>query len=430
MRKNYFVQRMVSTGELPGIMRKYTYTGAMYSIWMMLIGGLFFTQFGNTVGLTEFQWGILAGLSSWLVLAQLLSAVIAQRTGKRKKLWFWLAVAERGARMIGILLALWLWRAGLPHVGIVLIVTVCLSNLFGRMAEPPWLSWMADVIPEDSHGSFWGRRSAWIAFSVIAVTVPAAWLIDAVPAKHKINMMLAIFVVATVIGLLDILIHGTIPEPEPAAAQHKNFFHEILKPIRDRGFRPYLVFHAFWSFGLYLGGALCTLYFLKELGFSEDLFGLTLALTCFAFVGGLTGWWSGKLVDQLGVKRILFWGHLAWSLMPALWLMASPGDALYWLGAASLISGIAMSAATTAANKLVTRLPRPEFCAVYVAVSSSTGSLAGGCGAIVAGYILYAFGESAVTTPLGDLGGFQVIFLISLCLRLASTVLLIPRIRW
>jgi len=66
---------------------------------------------------------------------------------------------------------------------------------------------------------------------------------------------------------------------------------------------------------------------------------------------------------------------------------------------------------------------------VYVAVSSSVGSLAGGCGGITAGVIMYFFQESVIATPIGVIGGFQVLFLISLCLRVSTTVLLIPRIR-
>ena len=55
--------------------------------------GVFFIQFGNTVGMSNFQWGLLAGISSCLMPAQLISAVVAQRTGKRKMIWFYLAIA-------------------------------------------------------------------------------------------------------------------------------------------------------------------------------------------------------------------------------------------------------------------------------------------------------------------------------------------------
>ncbi len=429
LRDRYFLQRVVSPWEIPGIMRKYTYAGAMSSIWMMLISGMFFTQFGNTIGMSPFQWGLLAGISSCLMPVQIVSAIVAQRIGKRKVVWFCLAIAERSLKLIGILLSLWLWQAGFPSASIVLITIICLANLLGMMHAPPWMSWMADVIPEDHHGAFWGRRTAWIAMSVIATTVPAAILIDKVPADRKIDAMLTVFVAATVIGLLDLIIHGSIPEPTPAASGGRRFIREIFKPILDHKFQPWLVFHTCWSFGLYLGGTLYIPFALKEMQLSSNLLGGTLAITCLGFAGGLTAGWTGKLVDRHGVKRIIFWGHLVWAFLPAMWLMASPETAIYWLGAGSLISGVACSAANTAANKLVTRVPPPELRAVYVAVSSSVGSLAGGFGAITAGVIMYFFQESVIATPIGVIGGFQVLFLISLCLRISTTVLLIPRIR-
>ena len=410
-------------------MRKYTYAGSMSSIWMMLISGIFFFQFGTMVGMSNFQWGLLAGISSCLMPAQIVSAMVAQRTGKRKMVWFCLAIAERSLKLIGILLALWLWHIGWSGASIVLIVIVCLSNLLGMMHAPPWMSWMADVIPEDSHGAFWGRRTAWIALSVIATTVPAALLIDEVPEDQKINAMLAVFGFATVIGLLDLIIHGSIPEPTPAESRGQKFIHEILKPFQDHKFRPWLVFHTCWSFGLYLGGVLFIPFALNEMGLKSNLLGVTLAITCLGFAGGLTGGLTGKLVDKRGVKRVIFWGHLVWAFLPAMWLMATPETALYWLGAGSLISGVACSAANTAANKLVTRVPPPELRAVYVAVSSSVGSLAGGLGGIAAGVIMYFFQESVIATPIGVISGFKVLFLISLCLRISTTVLLIPRIR-
>jgi len=429
LRKRYFLQRVVSPWEIPGIMRKYTYAGAMSHVWMMLMGGMFFTQFGNTIEMSPFQWGLLAGISSCLMPAQIISAIVAQRTGKRKVVWLCLAVTERSLKLIGILLALWLWQAGWGGATIVLMGIVCLSNLLGMMATPPWMSWMADVIPEDYHGTFWGRRTAYMALAVMATTVPAAFLLDKADPDWKMSAMISVFVLATAIGLLDLFIHGSIPEPALTASQGQKFTHEMLTPIRDRRFQPWLVFHACWSFGLYLGGTLFIPFALKDMGLSKDLLGATLAITCLGFAGGLTGGWTGKLVDRLGVKRIIFFGHLTWAFLPAMWLMARPETALLWLGAGSLISGVACSAANTAANKLVTRVPPPELRAVYVAVSSSVGSLCGGFGAVTAGVIMYVFGDSIVATPLGSLGGFKVLFLISLCLRISSTVFLIPRIR-
>ncbi|KPJ70790.1 MAG: hypothetical protein AMS14_10025 [Planctomycetes bacterium DG_20] len=161
----YFARRVVYPWELPSIMRKHIYTGAMGSTYYALINGIFFVYFGNSIGMSRFQWGVMGAIASFLLTAQLLSAVLTQRSGRRKVVWFASAIAARGLRILGILVSLWLWHTGWVQASVVLIAFICLSNFFGAMAEPPWLSWLADIIPERDHGRFWGRRSAWIALS-------------------------------------------------------------------------------------------------------------------------------------------------------------------------------------------------------------------------------------------------------------------------
>jgi hypothetical protein len=212
----YFARRVVFAWERPGIMRKHIYTGVMGSIWVSLISGIFFVYFGEGIGLTRFQWGVMAAGSSWLISTQLISALVIQRTGRRKLIWFWFAFTERSVRLAGILLAFWLWRAGRPYAGIVLIAAICLSDLFGTASSPPWFSWLADIIPPEEHGAFWGRRSAWIAMAVVAVVIAAAAIANHVAEPHKLQVVVGLFVVATIIGLADLVIHGTIPEPAMA----------------------------------------------------------------------------------------------------------------------------------------------------------------------------------------------------------------------
>ena len=425
----YFKQRVVHPWELPAIMRKHTYTGAMGNIWGLLISDIFFVHFGTAIGLSPFQWGLMAGISSWLIASQCLSAFLTGRTGRRKLIWFSFAVVDRALRLAGILIAVWMWRSGLPHAAAVLIVAVCLANLFGNMAAPPWFSWLADIIPEDQHGAFWGRRAAWIAVSVILVLVPAACIIDRIPPNHKLHALVALFVLATVVGILDLVLHGTIPEPAMTMPGRDHLLSQILQPVRDRQFRPWLTFNMCWTFSMTLGGSLAILYFLDDLGISSNFLVGIIVLTCFSLVGSLaTGRWSGALVDRLGVKRVLFWGHIFWGLLPGFWIFPTPATAFLWLGVSSIVGGTSSTAATTAANKLITRLPLPEHRAMYVAVSTGLGSLAGGLGALAAGVILRFLEGWSVSTPWLAFGGFHVLFVSSLVLRLAFALLLIRRI--
>lgn len=424
--ETYFAHRIVYAWELPSVMRKHIYTGAMGNVWATLISGLFFVYFGTTVGVTEFQWSLMAGLSSWLISAQLVSAVLTERTGRRKVIWFAFAVAERTLRLVGILLALWLYSHNHGRSALVLIAAVCLANFMGTMSSPPWLSWLADIIPEDRHGSFYGRRSAWIAVSVVAVVVPSGYLLDRIPEAHKLQAVTLVFVGATVIGLLDLLIHGTLPEPPMELAPRTRVLQAMLTPLRDPAFRPWLIFNGCWTFSMTTGGVLATIFFVEDLQLKKNFLGGAVVVTSVGLIGSvITGQWSGRLVDRLGPKRMLYWGHMVWASLPLFWVLATPATALAWLTAASLVGGSSSTAANTASNKFVTRFPPAERRAMYCAVSSSLGNIAGGIGVILGGWII----ESLKTWHF-ELGGwtfgpFQVTFVVSSLLRFLAAGFLI-----
>jgi MFS family permease len=425
----YFARRVVYPWERPGIMRKHIYTGAMGSIWGSLIAGLFFFHFGTSIGLTELHWGILAAGSAWLSTAQLVSAHITQRTGRRKALWFWFAITDRSLRLTGMLVAFWLWRAGWPYAAIIFIVAINVSDLFNSMTSPPWLSWLADIIPSEEHGTFWGRRSAWIAVATVVVIIAAAVLADHVSEQHKLQVIIGLFVLATIIGLADLLIHGTIPEPQMVLPERNHFWRQVLEPLRDRAFRPWLTFNAAWTFSMTLGGALAALYFLNELKFKNDFVGGVIVVSCIPLLGTMiSGKWSGRLVDRFGTRPVLFWGHMAWALFPLFWLAATPQTARVMVAIAGAIAGVSCTAASTAANKLVVRVPPPGRCPIYTAVSTTLSCVVGGFAVLGAGAMLKALRGWSITIAGWPFGAFHLLFAVSFALRLLCTVAFVPRL--
>ncbi|MBN2452486.1 MAG: MFS transporter [Lentisphaeria bacterium] len=426
--RGYFRHRVVYPWQLPSLMRKHIYTGAMGNIWATLISGIFFVYFGTAVGVSKFEWSLMAGISSWLISAQVISAALTEWTGRRKVIWFCFAVGERTVRMAGILLALWLWSHGSSWTALVLISAICLANLCGTMSSPPWLSWLADLIPEEEHGTFYGRRASWMAVSVMAVVIPSGYLVDRIPEEHKLQAVTVVFLIATAVGLLDLVIHGTLPEPPMGGAAPSAPLIAMLGPLRDRGFRPWLLFNAMWTFSMTLGGSLATIYFVQDLEIRRNFLGGAVVLTSATLLGSIvTGRWSGRLVDRVGARQVLYWGHLVWASLPLFWVLATPASALVWLALGSVVGGTSSTAANTASNKLITRFPPAASRAMYCAVSSSLGSIAGGLGVITGGLILHLLEDWRLPVAGWVFGGFQVTFVASSALRFCSALLLIRR---
>jgi MFS family permease len=429
-RSGIFRRRRIASAELPWIMRRNILTGCMSAIMSTLLGGILFTWFGNAVGMTQFHWGVLSAVGSWVVLVQPLGALLGSRWGSRKLTWYRFALSERVLRLLGLVGAFAAWRAGLPAAWVLLVAVISIANTAASLASPPWWGWVATIIPRDVQGSFWGRRDAWTSVAVAAVILPTTFFLDRIPAAAKPAAVFAVLGAGAGIGILDILLHAAIPEPPAIPETRSGTLYRVLKPLRDRRFRPWLVFLAAWNLGMSLGGSLCTLYFLDNLELKDNLLGGAVALNVVGLVGSvLSARRLGRLVDRWGCRRILLIGHLGWSLLPVCWLCATPQTAVLWLSLQSVIGGIFATAANNAGMKLVTRFRGPEHSPMYVAVSNSTANIAGGFGAFAAGSFLHLAGSW--TAPVGrlTLSAFPVLFLVSFVLRLSSALLLVPRVR-
>ncbi len=409
--------------ELPTIMRKHILTGAMGMVFFALMSGIYLTAFGNQLGLQYWQWGLLASLSSFTLVCQLLSAHIVGRTGSRKTLWFAAALFSRLLRAGGVVAAYFLFQTSEPLARLAFMGLLILSNALAAISAPPWFSWLADLIPEEGHGRFMGRRRAWIALANLCVVVPIGYALDRFGARSQMSSLLAVFAVGFVLGMADLFIHRTIPEPPMSRPPRKSFWRGLLVPLQDARFRPWLLFNGLWTFGMTLGGSLAVLYFVENLGIKRNFFGGSLVLILVPLASAvLTAPWSGALIDRYGVKPVLRVGHTFWALLPLFWLFARPDTALLWLAPAAVIGGIASEAALNASTKLVTRLRSPGHVPMYMAVSTCVGCIAGGTGSLLAGILLQIFGESSWQVGGVTVVGFHALFLASLVLRLSATL--------
>jgi hypothetical protein len=411
-------------------MRKHIFTGCLGSVWGNLITGIIYVYFGNVVGMTQFEWGLLGGITSWVVFVQVLGAIAGERARSRKFVWVWSALADRLMRMLGVIGAYLLWRAGYKGAYLIFMTGICLGTVPGNFANGPWFGWLPTIIPPEVQGSFWGRRDSWISLVVMIVALPSGLIMDLVPEGWKLETAAIILVAVSIVGFIDIIIHGTIPEPPHVHSDTQKSFAGMLKPLRDRRFRPWLVFAAFWNFGQSLGGSLCTLYFMNNLGFKSNLLVGMVSTTIVGLLGTfLAARRVGRMVDRYGIKRMLMLGHFFWSTLPFIWLFATPPNAWLWIGLANLVGGAFPAAANNAGVKLVTRFANPEESSMYMAVSTTIGSFCAGLGSIAAGIFLNVVGDWSFTVVGLVVSGFPMLFLISGALRMATVFSLIPRIK-
>jgi Na+/melibiose symporter-like transporter len=293
------------------------------------------------------------------------------------------------------------------------------------MATPPWFSWLADLMPEHEQGSFLGRREGWVSLATTAVLVPSAILVDRFRGgEPALPVLLGVFAFALLLGYVDLFIHRTIPEPPLRKVPRRRLWPEVVRVLRDRGFRPWLVFACAWNFAMSLGAALSGVFFVEDV-FKESMLLGIVALQVVPLVAMiLTSRYTGKLVDRLGARRMVVLGHTVWAFLIVPWLFVTDATSGFVIISAANLAGIpAVSAALNAGTKYVTRFPCPEDRGIYLAVSSSLAGIAAGLGGMAAGEALELMRGWSLGLGGCVFGGFHVVFVASTLLRLLAVAL-------
>jgi MFS family permease len=260
--------------------------------------------------------------------------------------------------------------------------------------------------------------------------VPAAILMDAAPERWKLELTIIIFTGATILGLMDLIIHGTIPEPPMAKPPENSFLQEVLLPIRDAGFRPWLRCNLLWYFIVSLGGTLTLLFCMDHLQLQRHFLQGMIALQVVPLLGSvLTASRWGDLVDRVGPKKVIYGAYLVWAAAPLFWALATPRTAAFWICGSSLIGGTAVTAAANAATKLVTRFPAPSQRAMYIAISDTSAFIGNGLGALTAGFIARRFADWRFHLAGRTFGVFHAIFIASAILGFMAVPILLKGVK-
>ena len=429
-RRKDFQYQDIQPHDLPRVMTRHIVTGAMGTIYgnLTMPTGMFVVAFGNIIGVSITQWGVLSAACSFALMIQLVAAYWSTRLGYRRLMWFLLESASRLIRGAGIALAFGLFLWGYPVVAAwILILLMGIGMLFSAGGNVPWMSWLADIIPEKVHGSFMGRRDAWIAVATICLCVPLGLFYDIIPEPLRLHGLTVILGIGVLMGMIDLFLHRMIPEPRMIPRRDGVFWRQVINPLRNTEFRNWLLFVVAYNFALFLGSALSNVYFVENLQLRNNLLGGSIVLIAVPLLGTmLVSRWSGKLIDRVGVRQVLLVSYFFLTIFPLCWIVATPRTALFWLTIASFVNGGATVVATNAANKLVLRLPAHGERGMYVALNNFMINIAAGSASLIAGYFLAWQHHAHWSFWIKEGTAFELLFTISIALRGGAWLLLLP----
>lgn len=316
----------------------------------------------------------LAILGALPMVGQMAAPLALFFRGSRKDLSANLSVFGRGLFVLALFVPLMpeAWR--IPG----LLTIAALSQFILAPVNVLWTSWMADLVPDQLRGRYFGLRNGVLGLVGTLGNLAAGSLIDATGKPLGFLLVLGIAVVAGVSATFILR-----RQFEPPSVSTPPRLAEFVQPLSDRRFRGFLGFVVLFLGAVSVGGPFVFPLFLEHARMTFTQVGLwtVIAATCGLVLSPL---W-GRLADRIGHWQVLlFSSSVAALVLPPLWLAGGPGqlqtvwisavcDALAWGGIGTALTNVALQSASPEKRNLYLVWYWMAF-----AVGGILGSLLGG----------------------------------------------------
>lgn len=399
---------------------------AMFAVmWTVLLSGPFFASamggavpvLAQVAQLSDRWFALALAMPSLAMLVQLPGALVVSRVKNRPKTVF---VVGMMARLV------WVPAAAVPLVldpgpvatGVLMgfLVVAWLCFFMGALA---WQSYMGDLVPARKRGKYFGLRLRLFSATNLVSSLALAMVLPVAGSPWAKWVIFAIFCVAAVAGAAELFAYRKAYDPPRRKPAMR--WRDLLTPVLDRGFWPFLVLVFIVSASNGIVGPFLWRHFLQAQQMPP--FKATLILQTSALLGMLlTAPVWGAWVDRFGSKATLVFAMLISQIPTMLWPVVSLE--LWWLGVGVMFAGVA--AWTGVEVSLTNRLFRHghEGGAGYFAVYSATFALAGFGSTVLGGEIAERWAGAAWISSVADWGrpwglSFNVYLVLSfVCLAL------------
>lgn len=392
---------------------------------MMGAGETYLSAFGIFLKATTPQIGILSSLPPLVgSFAQILSAWLGRLTGERKSIMLAGAGLQAAAWLPIMVLPL-----AFPEAAVPLLIASVIVYFFGaHLAAPQWASLMGDLIPPRKRGRFFARRTRIVSLVTFGSLAAAGGLLHvASGAGYTLAGFIALFAIAMIARGVSTWHLSQMADPGGhttlvAAPARKSFWLRL----RASNFARFSLFFALMQFSVAIASPFFSLYMLRDLDFSYAEFMANTGISSLAQFLTLTQW--GRISDIFGNRRILSATGVLLPLMPLLWIV-SPNFGYLLL--VQLLSGACWAGFTLSASNFLYELTTRENRATYLAMHNVLAAIGIFLGALLGGYLGFAFPDTLGIPALEWLWLSPIIgvFAVSTVARTAVAVVLLPRIR-
>ncbi len=369
------------------------------------------TPFALALGATNAEIGILSTAKNLAETAAQMPGAMLTQYMSRKSIWLLSWIVSRIFWVPIVLLPF----ISFPNSVQILIILMGIITFFASLNGPAWTSLMGDIVPEDIRGRYLGRRNMIAGLSGLLATLIAGSFLSLLGFS-------LIFTISTAIGLFGIVFFVKIYEPPLRTVfhyKHSVTFNrkELITSLRiNRNFALFTLFIMVMNFAVYIAAPFFTVYMLKDLGITYEIFGLLVAFEALIAIVCQPYW--GRLNDRYGERVIIFVTSAMICLIPFAWLFVT--TPLHILLAQTLSAFAWAGFDLVTFNFLIAAVPsekRPQYIANHRVLKGI---------AVVGGAFLGAYlAQHAEFIFFLGFSGIPLLFLISFILRAVSVAFLL-----
>lgn len=255
-----------------------------------------------------------------------------------------------------------------------------------------WAPMMANIIPEDQRGRFFGTRNTITGITTLLGTLAAGMVIAKMPFNIAFTLIFIVSFIAVMISMVFLAKH--IEPVVPEKGENKNNIRTNNSRIFELNLRSNLlpfkdpiygvifsisclaifIFHTGYSMAI----PLFTLRQINQLHFNNTLIGIIATATGIAALGG--SYVSGLISDRWGYRYVFLFSTLLLIIPPLIWAATSN---FILLLVASMFWGFMANAYLICFQYMVLAVSPYKDRSHFVAMNTFTGNLAAGLGPVL-----------------------------------------------
>lgn len=389
-----------------------------------LVGGGFLVGFIQLLGGNEMWVNVLSAIPSIAGVLQLPGAIWGRRFPTFKRFVF-------GGGMLWRLLYLplvFLPVLAFSNDARLLIVTLCvaLASISVMVVNPTMNDWLAELIPANSRGFFFARRSAICTIVGALAGIFGAILLDAYKAKGQapvgFSLVFGIGLVSSAISMYFFLRMRDIPRPNPVKEQFWQGIKSIAHPFKDREYRKVLWFLGMAALGQTFAGNLFASFGLKTIDLNYKILQGTGVMHALGMLVFLKPW--GFIADRFGNKPVVAITGIMVAMNPLPWVLCSPG---HGLGNAAILLGthplmaLGWSGMGLCQFNLMLATAKEDDRASYIGAGMALMALVGGIAPLF-GAKMFEILQSSYSDEIS----YKTVFVATAIIRLISVFFIFP----